>query len=89
MPPLKVTIVSGGLPELDVPKGAFDGYDYWVATNGGAEVAGTFSTTRKHVHQMTLPAAGASVLLTFRVQYRYKGESFGQKSAPISVTVHG
>ena len=72
-----------------MPKGVFDGYDYWVATNGGAEVAGTFSTTRKHVHQMTLPAAGASVLLTFRVQYRYKGESFGQKSAPISVTVHG
>lgn len=89
VPPLEVSIGTGGFPQLEVPKGQFDGFDFWFQIDAGAEQAGTFSTKRRYIHQLPLPPAGQSILVTYRAQYRYKGAPFGQKSLPVSVSVRG
>ena len=89
VPPLEVTTGTGGFPQLEAPKGQFDGFDFWFAIDGGAEQPGTFSTKRRYIHQLPLPPAGQSVLVTYRAQYRFKGAPFGQKSLPVSISVRG
>lgn len=87
--PLKVTIGTGGLPQLEVPKVPFDGFDFEFTVNGGAVQQGTFVSTRRFLHQITLPAAGVSALYTYRARRRYKGQAFGQWSAWVPVAVKG
>jgi hypothetical protein len=55
----------------------------------GAEQFYNVSTTRRHIHQIALPPAGQSILVTCRVQYVYKGQPFGQMSLPVSLSVRG
>jgi hypothetical protein len=89
VPVLKVTAGPGGVPQLEVPKGVFDGYDVQFKIGEGAVQPGMFSTKRKWVHEITLPPAGTAVVYSYRVQYRYKGQPFGQYSPWVSISVRG
>ena len=88
-PDLKVTTGTGGLPELDVVKGQFDGYDFQYRVGDGPVQAGTFVSKRHYLHNITLPGPGVAVLYTYCAQYRYKGQPFGQHSMWVPHSVHG
>jgi len=87
VPDMKVTLATGGFPQLEVPKGQFDGFDFWMAIGSAPEQLGGFSTMRRYIQQVTLPPAGQAVIYTYRAQYRYRGASFGQKSLPVPITL--
>jgi hypothetical protein len=89
VPELKVTPGPGGKPQLEVPKGVFDGYDFQFKIGEGAVQSGTFSTKRKFVHDITLPPAGTAVVYSYCARYRYKGQAFGQHSPWVSISVRG
>lgn len=89
VPVLKVTTGTGGLPELDVVKGQFDGYDFQFKVGDGPVQQGTFVSKRHYLHNITLPGPGVAVLYSYCAQYRYKGEPFGQHSAWVTHSVHG
>ena len=89
VPALKVTTGPGGWPQLALPKGQFDGYDCQFKIGDGAGQTGPFVSTRRFVHQITLPAPGQAVVYNYCAQYRYQGQPFGQKSAWVNHTIHG
>ena len=88
-PPLKVTVGPGGMPQLEVPKGQFDGFDFQFKIGDGPVQNGPFVSTRRYVHVITLPGPGVAALYSYSAQYRYKGQPFGQKSAWVAHSVHG
>ena len=87
--PLKVGPGPSGLPQLEVPKGVFEGFDFWFKIGEGAAQYGGFASTRRYVHAITLPGPGVAVLYSYQAQYRYKGQPFGQKSMWVPHSVHG
>lgn len=88
-PNLKVRTGAGGLPELVVTKGVFDGFDFQFKVGDGAAQNGTFVNTRTYLHNVTLPGPGQAVLYSYCAQYRYKGQPFGQHSAWVTHSIHG
>ena len=89
VPALKLSTGPGGLPQLEVPKGVFDGFDFQFTVGGGPVQTGPFVSTRRYVHVVTLPAAGQAAVYSYCAQYRYKGPPFGQKSMWVPHSVHG
>ena len=89
VPPLKITDGPGGLPQLEAPKGVFDGFDFQFKIGDGPAQPGPFVSTRRFVHQITLPGPGVAQLYSYQAQYRYKGQPFGQKSPWVAHSVHG
>lgn len=88
-PDLKMSVGPGGLPQLEVPKKQFDGFDFQFKVNDGAVQQGPFVSTRRYVHVITLPPSGQAAMYSYRAQYRYKGVAFGQWSAWVDISVHG
>lgn len=88
-PNLKVGIGTGGMPELIVTKGVFDGYDFQFKVGDGPVQKGSFVSKRRFLHQITLPGPGQAVLYSYCAQYRYKSEPFGQNCAWVTISVHG
>jgi hypothetical protein len=88
-PNLKVTIGTGGVPELDAVRGVFDGYDFQFKIGDGAVQQGPFVNKRHFLHVITLPPPGQAVVVSYCAQFRYKGVPFGQHSAWVVISVHG
>ena len=88
-PALKVSGGPGGLPQLEAPKGQFDGFDFQFKVGDGPVQQGTFVSTRRYTHTVTLPGPGQAVLYSYCARYRYKGQPFGQHSAWVTHSVHG
>ena len=89
VPLLKVTIGTGGVPQLEVSKGVFDGFDFCFKIGDGPVQNGPFVSTRRYLHPITLPGPGQAALYSYQAQYRYKGQPFGQKSMWVPHSVHG
>jgi hypothetical protein len=92
--PAIVPLVTGdvfhsGHPGLTCRKGVFDGYTVWLTRPGQARKQVGFSTKRHFEVDEPLPTAGTAEVWSFEVQYRYKGESFGQISQPLELAVRG
>jgi hypothetical protein len=83
-----VPLVTGdlfhsGQPGLTCKKGLFDGYTVWLTRPTQARRQVGFSTQRHFEVEEPLPAAGTAEIWSFEVQYRYKGQPFGQISQPL------
>ena len=89
IPNLKVENGTGGNPQLDCPKGQFDGIDVHFTVNDGPAQYLGFINLRRWVHVVPPPAPNTSALYKYQAQYRYKGEPFGQKSGWKQVSVAG
>ncbi len=80
VPELKLSRGTQGCPVIEVPRGLFDGYNFTYKIGTGAEQSGGFVNTRRYVHAIAMPPAGTAIVYCAQVQYRYKGQPFGQMS---------
>ena len=89
IPALKVSTGPGGLPQLELSKGVFDGFDFQYKVGDGPVQQGTFVSFRRNVHTIPLPGPNQAARYTYCAQYCYKGQPFGQKSPWVPHSVHG
>lgn len=87
VPDLKLVRGPQGCPTLEVPRGVFDGYDFTYKLGSGAEQSGGFVNMRRYVHAIPMPPAGTAVVYMAQVQYRYKGQPFGQVSGWRTISI--
>lgn len=88
-PEVKWKLGPGGRPVISVKKTPFQGYQVSAAKGADPLVNAGFSTTRDYELDLPMPAPGQAEVWRVQVQYRYKGEPFGQKSQIIEIPVRG